>query len=195
MWQRVKDYHAKLAVQREQKKARATSSSFLGFSRSIPVNLCELFASFENVIVAYNVSAASCSITFASSSPIVLAQPLVSLNVSLSDEPRWKRRRRRKNSEFSYVMKMEMWEQFEKYCSSLSQSSKARSFRSPKDHREPSSSSSHLAHRASPRRSPTAAHPFPPSLAQPSAPARLARWSVGHLPLWTISPMDNFPYE
>ena len=49
-WHRVGEYLAKLSVQHERKKERqaeATSSSFSGFSPSVPVPLCQLQSPYD----------------------------------------------------------------------------------------------------------------------------------------------------
>ena len=75
-------------------KAASSSSSFSGFSPSMPVPLCEFSTSFDSTVVT-SVAATStaCSVAFASSLAIVSAQPFVSHNVCFSGEQSQKRRR------------------------------------------------------------------------------------------------------
>ena len=50
MWQKVNKYHAKLALERNA-KAASSSSSFSGFTLSMPVPLCNLSFSFDSAVV------------------------------------------------------------------------------------------------------------------------------------------------
>ena len=119
MWLQVSSYRSKLALQQEKKAKAASSSSFSGFSPSLPGPLCELSSSMESVIVTSLPISSSCSVTFSSSSPIVLALLFISPDVTFAGEPSQKRR---EDLGAILISKEKMWVQFQKCWSEVSSS-------------------------------------------------------------------------
>ena len=164
-----------LAIQREKKERKAksaSSSSFPGFSSSMPILLCKS-SSIGEVIVT-SVPYTSCSVTFSSSTQIISAQPFISLNVPFVGELR--RKHKEDSSEAYFISKEDMWAKFQKCLSAIS-SSLSRPSCFPEDHSGPSSSTALSACNGPPAQSPSARVPSPVwlssahHLACPSAPA------------------------
>ena len=115
MWTKMGEYHAKLALQREQKKERkvkaaSSSSSFSGFSPSMPVLLCQLSTSYDNIIVTSVAFSSSFAVTFATSSLIISAEPFVPPSVDVIGELSHKQQR--EDSALFVTLKLEMWAEF-----------------------------------------------------------------------------------
>ena len=145
----------------------------------MPIPLCDFFALFDNAVVTSVATLSSaCNVTFTSSLLIILAQPFVPPNVSLSGEPR-------RTEGFGCIFCLEDGDvgAVQKILSSLSCSLRSRSSLSPADC--PGPSFSHLACRASPERVPTAV-PLRP--ARPSAVSCPASMAHSALPIWSALP-------
>ena len=80
MWAKVSYYCVKLAAQiEEERKAKAFSSSFSGFSLSMPVPLHNSSYSFYNAVVSTIASSIdACHVTYVASSTIALVKPFIS---------------------------------------------------------------------------------------------------------------------
>ena len=60
IWQKVSSYNSKPAIRWEKKAKAASSFSFSGFSPSVPVPMCELTSSLENIVVTSVPSTVQC---------------------------------------------------------------------------------------------------------------------------------------
>ena len=86
-WHRVGEYLAKLSVQREQKRAKAVSSSFSGFSPSMPMPLCQLTFPYDTILITAVVSSSACVVTFSVAAPVVSAAPFAPPNGVVLSSP------------------------------------------------------------------------------------------------------------
>ena len=76
----VSEYMNKMSAQHEKKherKAKASSSSFLGFSPAMPVPLCQLLSPVGSGVVTTAPSSTVCSVTFSAVVPVISAAPFV----------------------------------------------------------------------------------------------------------------------
>ena len=91
----VVDYVEKLTVQRERKKERTmkSSSSFSGFSPSMPITLGRLPSSDSSVVIASASSSAMCAVTFTVAGPAVTTASVISTPAVTPVEHPYKRHR------------------------------------------------------------------------------------------------------